>query len=84
MALVVNASSDQTPLENVKPGNSVQISWDGVTTTYMVAKSPTDFAQGKIPLVNLTTGRLVFKPRGLNCTKVSVTINVEKFVEGNK
>ena len=83
MALVVSADNHKTELGDVKPGNSVQLSWDSRITTYMVVKTETDFAKGKIPLVNLETGRLVFKPRVLLCAKVSATITLKECKAGN-
>lgn len=83
MALVVSSEGQKAKLEDIKPGNSVQIVWDGRTTTYMITKTDKDFANGKVPLVNLETGRLVFKPKSLSCVKVSATVTIEPFNTGN-
>ncbi len=85
MARVVNATEvkGQVALSSVKPGNSVQVIWDGRTTTYMICKSNDETLRPNIiELVNLETGRYVRKPGKVLCKKVSVTITIEEMQNG--
>lgn len=68
--------NNQVQLRDVKPGNVVEVKWDDRVTYYLVCKDPGQMTHSGKTLVNIETGRIVYKPNHLFCTKVKASFQI--------
>lgn len=85
MAIVKQKYATKRILDKIKPGNVVRIKYDGQEGFYIVCKSSDQSIQtpaGRVLVVNLETGRALFKPLNLTVEIVTAVITTEDFKNG--
>lgn len=81
MPLVKNKHAHKRQLGDLKPGNCFRSKWDDREGFYIISKTNADPSiqtpRGKVLVVNLETGRAVFKPLSLMVEVINVELHIE-------